>query len=74
MTKLIMDPSLFEVAENMPADDQLDHFMFLKDSIDFASDYFEASLDGYDGAPYSYNSESHQYVPEHLTRTLHASP
>lgn len=48
MTKLIMDPSLFEVAENMPADDQLDHFMFLKDSIDFASDYFEASLDGYD--------------------------
>ena len=69
MTKLIMDPSLFEAAENMPADDQLDHFMFLKDSIDFASDYFEASLDGYDGAPYSYNSESHQYVPP-ITKSL----
>lgn len=69
MTKLIMDPSLFEVPENMSAEDQFDHFMFLKDSIDFVADCLEVALDRYDGAPYSCNSETPPYAPP-ITKSL----
>ena len=63
MTRLIIDPSLFEVSEEMSKEDQLDHFMFLKESIDYVSNFFDACLDTYDGAPYCYNSQEALYVP-----------
>lgn len=69
MTKLIIDPSLFEIPENIPKSEQFSHFMFLKDSIDFVSDCFEVSLDQYDGAPYFGNSESPPYGPP-ITKSL----
>ena len=69
MTKLIIDPGLFEVPEKTSLNDQLEHFMFLKDSIDFVSDFFQVSLDEYDGAPYSCNSQSHPYAPP-ITKSL----
>ncbi len=69
MTKLIIDPCLFEVPEDMSQTDQIEHFMILKNSIDFVSDFFQVSLDEYDGAPYSYNSEGPPFHPP-LTRGL----
>lgn len=70
MTKLIMDPCLFEVPSNMSQDDQFAHYIILKDSIDFVSDFFHVSLDAYDGAPYIGNSESPPYAPP-ITKSLY---
>ena len=69
MTKLIIDPSLFEIPDNTSKDDQFEHFMCLKSSIDFISDFCQVSVDGYDGAPYSGNSQSPPYAPP-ITKSL----
>ena len=63
MNKLIIDPCLFEIPADMSKEDQFEHFMFLKNCIDFVADYFDINLDSYDGAPYSYNSDSPPYAP-----------
>ena len=69
MTKLILHPSLFEIPDNMSEEKQLEHFMFLSESIGFVADFFQVSLDEYDGAPYVYNSEYNQYTPP-ITKSL----
>lgn len=69
MNKLIIDPCLFEIPADMSKEDQFEHFMFLKDCIDFVADFFDINLDSYDGAPYSYNSESPPYAPP-ITQSL----
>lgn len=69
MTKLILDPCLFEIPDNWDKDAQLDHFITLKDTIDFASECVDTYMDSYDGAPFCVNSENPPYAPP-ITKSL----
>lgn len=71
MTKLVLDPGLFEVSKELSKEDQIEHFNFLKNSITFAVNYLDASIDTYNGAPYHhyYNAPSIYQQPP-ITKSL----
>lgn len=70
-TKLILDPGLFEIAPDSSKDAQIEHFEYLIKNIKFVCDCFDASLDQYNGAPYSYFfNGSDTYVPPPITKSL----
>ena len=52
MTKIILDPDLFELDRNASTEQQMEFTQTLKQSIEFVSEHFDAALDDYDGAPY----------------------
>ena len=54
MTKLILDPCLFEIPSDMPIEEQQNHFFFLKRTIDFVYECLDSSMDEYSGAPYCF--------------------
>ena len=68
MKKLILDPSLFETSCSAIAD-ELEHFLFLNNTIMFVAAHFECGLDTYDGAPYEYNSKRQEWNPP-ITKSL----
>lgn len=68
MKKLILDPNLFEISYLGP-EDELEHFLFLNNTIEFIAENFECSLDIYDGAPYGYNSRKEKWYPP-ITESL----
>lgn len=67
MNKLILDPGLFEISENLNCNEQMEHFHYLAETIDFISDFV-------DGAPYSYYLEEQEDREEYhdppITRSL----
>ncbi len=69
MTKLVIDPGLFEIDPFASKAHQFEHFMFLKTSIDFVAEFLDVYVDQYDGAPYSGNSDNLPFAPP-ITRSL----
>ena len=70
MVKLILDPGLFEI-ENKDTE----HIHFLRETIKFASDFFDAYLDIYNGAPFHHfydPPETYYDLPVITGRTLRA--
>ena len=68
MKKLILDPCLFELS-CLRIPDELEHFLFLNDTITFVATHFDCGLDTYDGAPYGYNSKTKEWHPP-ITKSL----
>lgn len=60
MNKLILDPGLFEISENLNCNEQMEHFHYLAETIDFISDFVDGAIDSYNGAPYSYYLEEQE--------------
>lgn len=54
MVTLLIDPGLFEVPEGISREEEIEHYFFLKNSIEYASRYFDVILNDYDGAPYGF--------------------
>ena len=74
MNKLILDPGLFEISENLNRNEQMEHFYYLAETIDFIGDFVDGAIDSYNGAPYSYYLEEQEDREEYheppITRSL----
>lgn len=73
MTKIILDPGMFEIDINISKKEQLNHYFYLLESIKFISTYFDATLDQYNGAPYIYfysDTISYQAPPVTASHTI----
>lgn len=72
MNKLILDPGLFEISEGSTDEDQLEHFFFLSETIDFIASFIDGTIDQYNGAPYNFYfnpDDNPQYCDPPITRS-----
>ena len=70
MYKVILDPNLFECEEDASEKKQMEHFIFLKECVEFLANNCDVCLDTYDGAPYAYKTPNYPCPPITKSRYL----